>query len=139
MKAVLSITFLFCCFLLLLDSSISLPLCLHSSLCIFSSFAITFWVLQTQFHYRCICVTLFLFGVGRPFNLNTKLGFCPYNGSTCCNSTEAIPTDECIWSWLCLDCEINTLWGKVLVFPNHVVCRGLKKKGNSVFFLVSLP
>ncbi|KAG4378753.1 hypothetical protein AAZX31_17G093000 [Glycine max] len=63
MKAVLSITFLFCCFLLLLDSSISLPLCLHSR---------------------------------RPFNLNTKLGFCPYNGSTCCNSTEAIPTDECI-------------------------------------------
>ncbi|KAK7304579.1 hypothetical protein VNO77_42461 [Canavalia gladiata] len=55
MKGVLSISFLFCCLLLLLDSSISLPLCVDSR---------------------------------APFTLNTTLEFCPYNGSTCCNSTE---------------------------------------------------
>ncbi|KAK7411495.1 hypothetical protein VNO78_02929 [Psophocarpus tetragonolobus] len=55
MKGVLSISFLFCCLLLLLDSSISLPLCVDSR---------------------------------APFTLNKALGFCPYNESTCCNSTE---------------------------------------------------
>ncbi|MED6216870.1 hipl1 protein [Stylosanthes scabra] len=56
MKSVLiSINFMFCCFLLFLDSSTSLPLCVDSS---------------------------------APFILNTTLGFCPYNGSTCCNTTE---------------------------------------------------
>lgn len=55
MKGVLSISFLFCCLLLFLDSSISLPLCVDSR---------------------------------APFTLNKTLAFCPYNGSTCCNSTE---------------------------------------------------
>ncbi|RYR75471.1 hypothetical protein Ahy_A01g000006 isoform B [Arachis hypogaea] len=56
MKGVLiSINFIFCCFLLFLDSSTSLPLCVDSS---------------------------------APFILNSTLEFCPYNGSTCCNSTE---------------------------------------------------
>ncbi|KAL1308341.1 hypothetical protein AAHE18_17G099200 [Arachis hypogaea] len=56
MKGVLiSINFIFCCFLLFLDSSTSLPLCVDSS---------------------------------APFILNSTLEFCPYNGSTCCNSTK---------------------------------------------------
>ncbi|XP_027330764.1 HIPL1 protein-like isoform X1 [Abrus precatorius] len=55
MKGFLSISFLFCCFFLLLDSSTALPLCVDSR---------------------------------APFTLNTTLRFCPYNGSTCCNSTE---------------------------------------------------
>jgi hypothetical protein len=25
--------------------------------------------------------------IGAPFTLNTTLSFCPYNGSSCCNST----------------------------------------------------
>ncbi|ESW27354.1 hypothetical protein PHAVU_003G194600 [Phaseolus vulgaris] len=55
MKGVFPISFMLSCFLLLLDSSTALPLCLHSE---------------------------------RPFTLNTTIGFCPYNGSTCCHSTE---------------------------------------------------
>lgn len=87
MKGVLSIVFLLCCSLLLLDSSTSLPLCVDSSLSIYlflllSSFFFSF--VHMVFDYRCIL----FFGVGAPFTLNTTLEFCPYNGSTCCNSTE---------------------------------------------------
>ncbi|KAK7265750.1 hypothetical protein RJT34_33373 [Clitoria ternatea] len=55
MEVVLSISSLFFCFLLLLDSSTALPLCVDS------------WA---------------------SFTLNTTLGFCPYNGSTCCSTIE---------------------------------------------------
>ncbi|KAI4343816.1 hypothetical protein L6164_011123 [Bauhinia variegata] len=56
MKGVVSISFLLCFLLLLLDYSVSLPLCIDSR---------------------------------APFTVNsTTNSFCPYNGSTCCNSTE---------------------------------------------------
>lgn len=55
MKVVLCFSFSIFCLLLLLDCSVSLPLCTDSR---------------------------------APFTLNTTLSFCPYNGSTCCNSTE---------------------------------------------------
>ncbi|KAI4336057.1 hypothetical protein L6164_014633 [Bauhinia variegata] len=56
MKGAVSSSFLLCFLLLLLDYSVSLPLCIDSR---------------------------------APFTLNsTTNSFCPYNGSTCCNSTE---------------------------------------------------
>jgi hypothetical protein len=36
-----------------------------------------------------MCIFFLFVGVGAPFTLNnTTLKFCPYNGSTCCNSIQ---------------------------------------------------
>jgi len=37
-----------------------------------------------------------------------------------CPDTEAIPSEQRIWSWLCLSFEINTLCGKILFFSQKL-------------------
>jgi len=94
MKSVLSISFFFCCFLLLLDSSISLPLCVDSSefssllLFVLAFVCVLSNVLVCGFPTRLVTFFHRLFLVGAPLTLNQTLEFCPYNGSSCCNSTE---------------------------------------------------
>jgi hypothetical protein len=72
---------------LLLDSSTSLPLCVDSSMSyLFPSFSV---VLFTWFFIIDVYFFFLFDGVGAPFTLNnTTLKFCPYNGSTFCNSIQ---------------------------------------------------
>jgi len=94
MKGVLSVSFLFCCLLLLLDSSIALPLCVDSSefsslfLFVLAFICVLSNVLVYGFPTRLVIIFHRLFLAGAPFTLNKTLEFCPYNGSSCCNSTE---------------------------------------------------
>lgn len=104
MGGIPAIIFLFAKFLLLPDLSFSLPLCTDSSefisyyFLIWILFSYTLSILQLMLLSRWIFIWFLFFpeliGTGAPFTLNTTLSFCPYNGKTCCNSTEDLQVQK---------------------------------------------
>lgn len=120
-----------------------------SSMCWFKS-VFTFFIWQqffsfvhSVFHYRC--KFFIFFGTGTPFTLNTTLGFCPYNGSTCCSSTQDaqikkqfqlmnVSDHGCASLLKSILCAVSFFFSKTIFNKEDS-----EKETNDVYFSLSLP